>query len=51
MKTENLNPPDEPRIKVCPECRGLGISIDEETGDVIECKFCKGEGEIIIDEE
>lgn len=46
MKTENLNPPDEPATKTCPECEGAGCfasDLDEP------CERCEGTGEIIID--
>lgn len=51
---ENLQPPDEPRMVVCPDCHGrMGSIFQDSYGrdcDWIDCDTCHGKGEVIDEE-
>lgn len=49
MKVENLQPPDEPRTKVCPDCNGVGQVFPGYEFGWVDCETCNGTGKIIDD--
>lgn len=47
MKTENLQPPDAPEMKPCPDCNGGVVEywLDDEV-QYMNCETCEGYGSI-----